>query len=79
MVMRLSETERAIASLAARGWTNREIAASVRLSPKTIEWNLTKVYRVLGVRSRTELAAAWARSVVPFPVATDTNRGEERC
>ncbi len=27
------------------------------LSPKTVEWNLSKIYRKLGVRSRTELAA----------------------
>ncbi len=30
------------------------------MSPKTVKWNLSKVYRKLGVRSRTELAAALA-------------------
>jgi DNA-binding CsgD family transcriptional regulator len=52
----LSEMERRIARLAAQGRTNREIAAEVVVSVKTVEANLTKVYRKLGVRSRTELA-----------------------
>ena len=61
MALRLTETEIEIASLAARGRTNREIATALRLSPKTVEWNLTKVYRALHLRSRTELAATWSR------------------
>jgi len=52
----LSEMERRIARLAAEGRTNREIAAAAVISVKTVEANLTKVYRKLGVRSRTELA-----------------------
>jgi DNA-binding NarL/FixJ family response regulator len=56
---RLTATERQVAGLVARGWTNHEVAAALHLSHKTVEWNLTKIYRVLGVRSRTELAARW--------------------
>jgi DNA-binding CsgD family transcriptional regulator len=52
----LSEMERRIARLAAEGLTNREIAAAAVVSVKTVEANLTKAYRKLGVRSRTELA-----------------------
>ena len=52
----LSETERLIADLVAEGRTNKEVAAALSLSPKTVEWNLTKVYAKLGVHSRTELA-----------------------
>jgi DNA-binding CsgD family transcriptional regulator len=52
----LSEMERRIARLAAEGRTNREIAAAAVVSVKTVEANLTKAYRKLGVRSRTELA-----------------------
>jgi DNA-binding CsgD family transcriptional regulator len=57
MADRLTENERRIADLVARGDTNREVGAVLGLSAKTVEWNLTKVYRKLGVRSRTELAA----------------------
>jgi DNA-binding CsgD family transcriptional regulator len=52
----LSAGERSVAELAAAGRTNREIAAQLYLSPKTVETVLTHVYRKLGVRSRTELS-----------------------
>lgn len=54
----LSATEEAIAKLVAAGRTNREVAAVLHLSARTVEWNLSKLYRKLGVRSRTELAGA---------------------
>jgi DNA-binding CsgD family transcriptional regulator len=53
----LSATERAIVDLVRLGRTNREIADALHLSPKTVEWNLTRIYRKLDVRSRTELAS----------------------
>ena len=53
----LTETEQRIADLVARGRSNKEVAAALSLSPKTVEWNLSKVYAKLGVRSRTELAS----------------------
>ena len=40
----------------AAGATNREVAASLFLSAKTVEVHLGRIYRKLGVRSRTELA-----------------------
>jgi DNA-binding CsgD family transcriptional regulator len=52
----LTETEAKIAELAAAGLTNPEIAAAAFVSRKTVEANLSKVYRKLGVRSRVELA-----------------------
>lgn len=52
----LTPNEERIARLAADGLTNKEIAARTFLSPKTVEVNLTRVYRKLGVRSRTALA-----------------------
>jgi DNA-binding CsgD family transcriptional regulator len=54
----LSATEAEIATLVAAGRTNREVAAALHLSARTVEWNLSKLYRKLGVRSRTELARA---------------------
>ncbi len=54
----LTETERRIAALAADGLTNPEIAAHVFVSRKTVEANLSAVYRKLGLRSRVDLARA---------------------
>ncbi|HUK94074.1 MAG TPA: AAA family ATPase [Gaiellaceae bacterium] len=53
----LSETEMRIVELVVAGRRNREVAAELNLSPNTVGWNLSKVYRKLGVSSRTELAA----------------------
>ena len=52
----LSETEQQVAELVATGLTNREVAARLFLSVATIESNLRRTYRKLGVRSRTELS-----------------------
>ena len=53
----LSPREREVAGLVADGRTNREIAARLFLSEKTIETVLSRVFRKLGVRSRAEVAA----------------------
>jgi DNA-binding CsgD family transcriptional regulator len=52
----LTPTEARVGRLVAAGRTNREAAAFLGLSPKTIEWHLSRIYRKAGVRSRTELA-----------------------
>lgn len=54
----LTETERRLAELAASGLSNQEIAERAFVSVKTVEANLTRVYRKLGVRSRGGLAHA---------------------
>jgi DNA-binding NarL/FixJ family response regulator len=64
----LTAHELHIALLAVEGMTNRQIAAALFLSPKTIEFHLGQVYRKLGVRSRTQLArmlTATGRSSAP--------------
>lgn len=48
--------EESVPAPGARGGTNREVAAQLFLSVKTIEMHLGRVYRKLGVRSRTQLA-----------------------
>ncbi|HET7472436.1 MAG TPA: LuxR C-terminal-related transcriptional regulator [Candidatus Limnocylindrales bacterium] len=53
----LTATERRIAELAATGMTNREVADAAFVSAKTVEANLGRVYRKLGIRSRAELGA----------------------
>ncbi len=57
----LTETERRVAEIVAAGRSNAEAAHELFMSPKTVEWNLSKVYRKLHVRSRAELAAKLAR------------------
>jgi DNA-binding CsgD family transcriptional regulator len=52
----LSDAERRVARLAAAGARNREIAAQLFMSVRTVEGHLSSVYAKLGIRSRTELA-----------------------
>jgi len=52
----LTPTEERVATLAGQGLRNAEIAAMLYVTPKTVEATLSRVYRKLGVRSRTELA-----------------------
>ena len=56
----LTSQETRLALLVARGLSNREVAAALFLSPKTIEHHLASVFRKRGFRSRTELASAFA-------------------
>lgn len=51
----LTPSERRVAELAATGLTNAAVAARLSISPKTVEANLSRVYRKLGIRSRAEL------------------------
>jgi DNA-binding CsgD family transcriptional regulator/TolA-binding protein len=56
----LTDSEKLVADLAASGLTNRQVAAQLFMSPKTVEANLARVYRKLGIRSRAELGARLA-------------------
>jgi DNA-binding CsgD family transcriptional regulator len=63
----LTVTERRIAELVADGYTNRQVADRLFLSPKTVAAHLTSTYAKLGVRSRTELSVRLRRSDAPNP------------
>jgi DNA-binding CsgD family transcriptional regulator len=51
----LTPSEKRVAELAASGMKNRDVAATLFISPKTVEVNLYRIYRKLGIRSRAEL------------------------
>jgi len=51
----LAATERQVAALVMEGAMNREIAARLFISVKTVEATLTRVYRKLGIRSRVDI------------------------
>ncbi len=51
----LTQRERRVASLAAQGLSNREIAETLVVTVKTVEWHLGHAFVKLGVKSRREL------------------------
>jgi DNA-binding CsgD family transcriptional regulator len=53
----LTEREREICTLVVGGATNAEVAAALFISPRTVEHHLHRIYRKVGVRSRSQLAA----------------------
>ena len=57
----LTPQEAEVARLVAAGATNREVAQQLFVTPKTVEFHLGNVFRKVGVRSRSELAARFAR------------------
>jgi ATP/maltotriose-dependent transcriptional regulator MalT len=59
----LTETERRVAELVARGLSNKEVAGKLFVTVRAVEANLSKVYAKLGVRSRTELATRFHSTV----------------
>jgi DNA-binding NarL/FixJ family response regulator len=56
----LTPAEERVAALVAEGKTNREVAAALYLSDRTVEGHLAHIFGKLGIRHRTEVAAALA-------------------
>ncbi|MFG2952135.1 AAA family ATPase [Streptomyces sp. NPDC048291] len=73
----LTPTEARIAELVGGGATNREVAAELFISVKTVEGTLSRVYRKVGVRSRTALAHAMAVAVIASCAAVDTGDDDQ--
>lgn len=59
MNLRLTPQEGSVTVLVANGLSNREVASELFISPKTVQYHLTRIYAKLGLRSRSELAASW--------------------
>ncbi len=74
----LTGTEQRVADLAADGRTNREIAAELYISTRTVESHLSAAYRKLGVRSRTELAVRRSNSTAPAAAPTPSDAARRR-
>ncbi|MEV7965440.1 AAA family ATPase [Sphaerisporangium sp. NPDC088356] len=68
----LTPSERRVAELAATGMTNRDVAAALFISAKTVEANLARVYRKLSIRSRAELGHRMAAA--PHRETPDSSR-----
>ncbi|HEU0305167.1 MAG TPA: LuxR C-terminal-related transcriptional regulator [Gaiellaceae bacterium] len=60
----LTSAERRVAALVAQGLTNREVAAQLFTTVTTVEAHLTRIYRKLGIRSRTQLTRAVAEGTL---------------
>lgn len=58
----LTETEDRVATLVARGQTNREVASAMFVTENTVQTHVRHIFQELGVRSRTELAARFRSS-----------------
>jgi DNA-binding CsgD family transcriptional regulator len=62
----LTPTEHELVQLLQQGFTNREIARDIHLSPKTVEVYLTRLYQKLGCRSRADVVRAADRGELPL-------------
>lgn len=63
----LTPTEGRVAALVAEGLKNREIAERLFLSVATVEAHLTRIYRKLGIRSRSDLTRLVVDDEISFP------------
>ena len=52
----MTATERQLTALVAQGLSNKEIAAALFVTPKTVGTKLSRIYAKVGVHSRTELS-----------------------
>ena len=73
---KLTATEQRVADLAAGGRTNRVIAELLFISPKTVEANLARVYRKLGISTRAELGSFMAQGLPHGRVASGAPTGQ---
>lgn len=63
--VRLTAQERAVAQLVAAGMSNKQVAAELFVSVKTVQFHVTNIYAKLGIGSRGELAARFREPAAP--------------
>ena len=68
----LTPAEERVAALVAEGKTNREVAAALFRSDRTVEGHLTRVFGKLGVRHRSEVGPALAARQTPGVAVPNT-------
>ncbi|SES16595.1 regulatory protein, luxR family [Streptomyces sp. yr375] len=61
----LTRREREVAALVAQGMSNRQIASTLKLSPRTADRHVQNILRKLGFGSRARIASWWSRTQVP--------------
>ena len=61
----LSHRESEVALYVAKGLSNKDVAASLFVTEKTIKFHLTNIYKKLGVKSRSQLIV-WAMPHMDF-------------
>ena len=71
----LTAAQRRVAELVATGMSNREIANALYMSQRTVEAHLTRIYRELSIRSRSQLATALAASMPTTDGQPETANG----
>ena len=62
----LTERQEDVAALVSRGYTNKEVARELMVSPKAVEYHLSGIYTRLGISSRRELRRLRAPSAAPW-------------
>jgi DNA-binding CsgD family transcriptional regulator len=70
---KLTPQELQIALQVAEGRTNRDVAAALFLSPKTVEFHLTRVYRKLNIHSRAELVRLFSSEGAPATIGAGSS------
>jgi DNA-binding CsgD family transcriptional regulator len=68
----LTPAEERVAALVAEGKTNKEVAAALFLSDRTVEGHLARIFGKLGIRHRTELSGALQTQGIALPNTGDT-------
>jgi DNA-binding NarL/FixJ family response regulator len=67
----LTAAEQRVAEQIAKGSTNREAAAELFLSVRTVETHVASIYRKLGVRNRSDLRRALSARTVETPLPAE--------